>query len=227
MSNLQDVPLAEPEDLPTIEQDTAGSKSNSLKRFFKLGKKSNTSQESSQDASEEVSELEDEANKDPAKPGSISRLLTRLKGSSKTEQNEPTSSNNETAVEAEEATDKPVPNLKPTIKTSISGYWKQLFHRQKVANRQEQKLATDQETTELQDEQQESNQESPQQTDSINAEEGPTTAAAESLREDIMLNVPEKTMDNQTNCIPEIIEEVQMLAVSDEIVDASNDDNKK
>ncbi|XP_030556439.1 uncharacterized protein LOC115759607 isoform X2 [Drosophila novamexicana] len=213
MSNLQDVPLAEPEDLPTIEQDTAGSKSNSLKRFFKLGKKSNTSQE----ACEEVTELEDEANKDPAKPGSISRLLTRLKGNSKTEQNEPTSSNNETAVE--EAADKPVPNLKPTIKTSISGYWKQLFHRQKVANRQEQKPATDQETIELQDE--------PQQTDSINAEEGPTIAAAEALREDIILNVPEKTMDNQTNCIPEIIEEVQMLAISDEIVDPSNDDNKK
>ncbi|EDW68124.1 uncharacterized protein [Drosophila virilis] len=219
MSNLQDVPLAEPEDLPTIEQDTAGSKSNSLKRFFKLGKKSNTSQE----ASDEVTELEDEANKDPAKPGSISRLLTRLKGNSKTEQNEPTSSNNETAVE--EAADKPVPNLKPTIKTSISGYWKQLFHRQKVANRQEQKSATDQETIELQDEPQESME--PQQTDSINAEEGPTTAAAEALREDIILNVPEKTMDNQTNCIPEIIEEVQMLAISDEIADPSNDDNKK
>jgi len=82
MSNLQDVPLAEPENQTPTDQNTTGNKSNSLKRFFKLGKKSNSSQDINAEAGEVV--VEDEANKDPAKPGSISRFLTRLKGTSKT-----------------------------------------------------------------------------------------------------------------------------------------------
>lgn len=78
MSNLQDVPLAAPETMPTTEHDTAGTKSNSLKRFFKLGKKSIANHEFSEDPND----VEDEA-KDTVKPGSISRFLTRLKGASK------------------------------------------------------------------------------------------------------------------------------------------------
>lgn len=84
MSNLQDVPLAAPETMPTTEHDTAGTKSNSLKRFFKLGRKSITPS----DFSEDQIDVEDEA-KDPVKPGSISRFLTRLKGTTKS--NYPTS----------------------------------------------------------------------------------------------------------------------------------------
>lgn len=80
MSNLHDVPLAEPENIPTTEQNLTGTKTNSLKRFFKLGKKSI----STQNISEGTCEPEDDGTKDASKsPGSISRFLTRLKGTSK------------------------------------------------------------------------------------------------------------------------------------------------
>ncbi|TDG47593.1 hypothetical protein AWZ03_006032 [Drosophila navojoa] len=219
MSNLQDVPLAAPETMPTAEHDTAGTKSNSLKRFFKLGRKSITPS----DFSEDQIDLEDEA-KDPGKPGSISRFLTRLKGTTKstvqfTEPDEPASSTVSPAVE--EATDKPVPNAKPTIKTSISGYWKQLFHRQKAANRQEEKPAIEMENV----------PESPQisqeqQSDPVQAEEEPTIPAAEPLPETTDITEPEKTSDIHLNCIPEILEEVQMLAISDVVLNASNEETE-
>lgn len=120
----------------------------------------------------------------------------------------------------EEATDKPVPNVKPTIKTSISGYWKQLFHRQKAANRQEENPAMDQEVNESHQIPQE------QQTDPVQAEVEPIIPTAEPLSEELNIIVPEKTMDNQINCIPEILEEVQMLAISDEALSASNEETE-
>lgn len=80
MSNLHDVPLAEPENIPTTEQNLNVPKSNSLKRFFKLGRRSNSSQE----INEETCEPEDEGNKEVTKPpGSISRFFTKLKGPSR------------------------------------------------------------------------------------------------------------------------------------------------
>lgn len=80
MSNLHDVPLAEPENIQSTEQNLNVPKSNSLKRFFKLGRRSN----SSQDIGEETCEPEDEGNKEAKKPpGSISRFLTKLKGTSR------------------------------------------------------------------------------------------------------------------------------------------------
>ena len=118
----------------------------------------------------------------------------------------------------DEADDKPVPNAKPTIKTSISGFWKQLFHRQKATNRQEQNPSTDEEASELQQQ---------QPTNLIKSENGPIIPAAEALPQDKNIPVPEKTMDNQKNCIPEILEEVQMLAISDEVADPSNEGTKK
>lgn len=228
MSNLQDVPLAEPENIPTTEQNATGNKTNSLKRFFKLGKKSNSSQDINADASEM---LEDESNKDPSKHKSISRFLTRLKGTSKpgdlpnTDPTEPTSS---VQIVAEEAVEKPVPNAKPTLKTSISTYWKLLFHRQKAANRQgvdseqDSELPSEQQMdmNEIQQIQQE------QQTDPIQMEDACTVTPATS-RHDLKNStiMPQKLDELQAgNCIPQILEEVQVLTVSDEIVDPSLDE---
>ncbi|KAL7727256.1 hypothetical protein ACLKA6_016014 [Drosophila palustris] len=235
MSNLQDVPLAEPENLPPTDQNATGNKSNSLKRFFKLGKKTNSSQEINAEASE-VAAVEDEAKKDPAvKPGSIGRFLTRFKGTSKTgdltitEPTEATSSS--PTADVEEAVEKPAPNAKPTLKTSISSYWKVLFHRQKAANNrqgadseEEPGAATEQlmDSNEMQQVQQE------QQTDPIKAEDAYTVTPATS-RHDLKAStattttlVPQKLCDLQPeNCIPQIMEEVQVLTISDETVDPS------
>lgn len=133
-----------------------------------------------------------------------------------TEPDVPASSTVSPAVE--EATDKPVPNVKPTIKTSISGYWKQLFHRQKAANRQDEKLAMDQNAPESPQIPQE------QQSDPIQAEDRPMIPAAEPLPETTDITESEKTEDNHLNCIPEILEEVQMLAISDDVLNASSEE---
>ncbi|XP_034485684.1 uncharacterized protein LOC117790361 isoform X2 [Drosophila innubila] len=232
MSNLQDVPLAEPENQTPTDQNTTGHKSNSLKRFFKLGKKSNSSQDINAEAGEVT---EEEANKDPAKPGSISRFLTRLKGTSKTGDltiTEPGESTSSSPTAVEVAVERPVPNAKPTLKTSISSYWKVLFHRQKAANRQgaesEQEpaaTATEQSVDShgMQQVQQE------QQTDPIKVEDASTVTPATS-RHDLKASatktvVPQKLGDLQPgNCIPQILEEVQVLTISDEIVDPSLDE---
>ncbi|KAH8406736.1 hypothetical protein KR222_008536 [Zaprionus bogoriensis] len=222
MSNLQDVPLAEPENMLSAEPSLTGPKTNSLKRFFKLGKKSNSSQE----ISEDVCEPEDDVNKDATKPGSISRFLTRLKGSNKSESGE---QNVSSLSMLEESADRPLPNAKPTLKTSISNYWKLLFHRQKVANRQgmeaEQQGATELEQqidlTEMQPvEMQQVQQE--QQTDPVKVEDASTVTPATSYH-DLKSNTPAKLVDS----MPEIPEEVQVLAISDEIVDSSQGKNNE
>nr|XP_036672702.1 uncharacterized protein LOC108010748 [Drosophila suzukii] len=121
MSNLQDVPLADPEVLPVDGSDvTPAPKSSSLKRFFKISKKPLM-----RDQVEEVSETSSQDHKELGRSNTISRFFTRLKGSSKDGQEQ--SSSVTDAVQHE----KPLPNVKPTIKTSISSYWKLLFHRQK------------------------------------------------------------------------------------------------
>ncbi|XP_016959981.1 uncharacterized protein LOC108031253 [Drosophila biarmipes] len=121
MSNLQDVPLADPEVLPVDGSEvTPAPKSSSLKRFFKISKKPLM-----RDQVEEVSETSSQDNKELGRSNTISRFFTRLKGSSKDGQEQSSS------VADAVAHEKPVPNAKPTIKTSISSYWKLLFNRQK------------------------------------------------------------------------------------------------
>ncbi|KAH8344412.1 hypothetical protein KR084_011033, partial [Drosophila pseudotakahashii] len=122
MSNLQDVPLADPEGLPVVDgsEVTPAPKSSSLKRFFKISKKPLM-----RDHVEEVSETSSQDNRELGRSNTISRFFTRLKGSNKDGQEQ--SSSIAEPVEHE----KPMPNAKPTIKTSISTYWKLLFHRQK------------------------------------------------------------------------------------------------
>ncbi|KAH8310778.1 hypothetical protein KR044_002997 [Drosophila immigrans] len=229
MSNLQDVPLAEPEIIPpTDPQNVTGTKSNSLKRFFKLGKKSNSTQDINADACEAV---DDEAGKDAAaRPRTISRLLTRLKGANKTGDLpaaepaiESASGSNPPAAEedGEKPTPEPVPlevavpvpNAKPTLKTSISSYWKLLFHRQKSANRQG--ADADQEpavaTKEMQQQE--------QQTDPIKAEDAYTVTPATS-NVDLELPLQHKLGELKAgHGISQIMEEVQVLSISDEIVD--------
>jgi len=79
MSNLQDVPLADPEVLPVDDSDvTPAPKSNSLKRFFKISKKPLM-----RDQVEEVSETSSQDHKELGRSNTISRFFTRLKGSSK------------------------------------------------------------------------------------------------------------------------------------------------
>ncbi|KAH8358996.1 hypothetical protein KR093_003790, partial [Drosophila rubida] len=192
MSNLQDVPLADPENLPpTDAQNVAATKSNSLKRFFKLGKKSTSSQDINADACEVV--VEEEVSKDTGKPRTISRFLTRLKGTNKTGDLpvaepavEPASGSSPPAAEEASQKPAPVPNAKPTLKTSISSYWKMLFHRQKAANRQaadaEQEPATTEAAKEAQQPppQQQFQVQQEQQTDPIRAEDAYTVTPATS-----------------------------------------------
>ncbi|XP_016982756.1 uncharacterized protein LOC108047169 [Drosophila rhopaloa] len=123
MSNLQDIPLADPEGLPVAGSDvTPTPKSNSLKRFFKISKKPQM-----RDQVEDVSESSSsEDPKELGKSNTISRFFTRLTGANKDGQEQ--SSSIPDPVEQE----RPLPNAKPTIKTSISSYWKILFHRQKA-----------------------------------------------------------------------------------------------
>ncbi|XP_039491811.1 uncharacterized protein LOC120451870 [Drosophila santomea] len=121
MSNLQDIPLADPEGLTVDGSEvTPTPKSNSLKRFFKISKKPLM-----RDQVEDDDETSSQDNKELGKSNTISRFFTRLKGASKDVQ-EPSRS----VVEPVEH-EKPLPNAKPTIKTSISSYWKLLFNRQK------------------------------------------------------------------------------------------------
>ncbi|EDW83805.2 uncharacterized protein Dwil_GK13481 [Drosophila willistoni] len=160
MSSLQDIPLEETTDnaLPSTGLDTSTPKSNSLKRFFKVGnKKTPGAQESCEDVTESALP---EANKDAAtggagKTNTLSRFFTRMKGAQRTDGLDPAATiskttaniDNEAEMVAEAPTqedlakestgtaagsEKPVPNAKPTLKASISTYWKLLFTRQKA-----------------------------------------------------------------------------------------------
>ncbi|XP_068153376.1 uncharacterized protein [Drosophila tropicalis] len=160
MSSLQDIPLEETTEnsLPSTGLDTSTPKSNSLKRFFKVGnKKTPGAQESCEDDSEAALP---EGNKDAAtggagKTNTLSRFFTRMKNAQRTDGLDPAATISKTTTnvenEAEEiaeaptqeelpkestvataGSDKPVPNPKPTLKASISTYWKLLFTRQKA-----------------------------------------------------------------------------------------------
>ncbi|KAI8044463.1 hypothetical protein M5D96_000626 [Drosophila gunungcola] len=110
MSNLQEIPLAEPEGLEVASSDvTPTPKSNSLKRFFKISKKPLM-----RDQAEDVSESS--SSEDPKELGKSNTINVPEQSSS---------------IADPEEQEKPQPNVKPTIKTSISSYWKILFHRQK------------------------------------------------------------------------------------------------
>ncbi|EDX12355.1 uncharacterized protein LOC6727472 [Drosophila simulans] len=122
MSGLQDIPLADPEGLSVEGPEVAAApKSNSLKRFFKISKKPLM-----RDQAEDDDENSSQDNKELGKSNTISRFFTRMKGANNKDTQDPSSS----VVEPVEH-DKPLPNAKPTIKTSISSYWKVLFNRQK------------------------------------------------------------------------------------------------
>ncbi|XP_022215826.2 uncharacterized protein LOC111069911 [Drosophila obscura] len=139
MSNMQDVPLAEPEVMAgSVASSTATTKSSSLKRFFKLSKKPHNLQDELQDANESVVRQ-----KDPSKNNTVGRFFTRFKHAHKDVSDEPSSSASTEATDAGEeqqqqeqaqgqGSNKPSPNMKPTIKESISGYWKMLFNRTKA-----------------------------------------------------------------------------------------------
>ncbi|EDV48507.1 uncharacterized protein LOC6553816 [Drosophila erecta] len=120
MSNLQDIPLGD-QGLPVDGPEVAPTpKSNSLKRFFKISKKPLM-----RDQVEDDDDSSSQDNKELGKSNTISRFFTRLKGANKDGQEASGS-----AVDPVEH-EKPLPNAKPTIKTSISSYWKLLFNRQK------------------------------------------------------------------------------------------------
>ncbi|XP_017102688.2 uncharacterized protein [Drosophila bipectinata] len=127
MSNLEDIPLEEPQALPAAPSETSQpSKSNSLKRFFKVSKKPLM-----RDQADDESDASDEDNaKEDSKPKTLTRFFSRNKTAQK-DVAEPSNSMENPITQRE----KPIPNVKPTIKASISSYWKLLFHRQK--NRQD------------------------------------------------------------------------------------------
>ncbi|KAH8326247.1 hypothetical protein KR067_004050, partial [Drosophila pandora] len=127
MSNLEDIPLAEPQTLPVAPSEiTQASKSNSLKRFFKVSKKPLIRDQPDDDS--------DASSDDNAKEGGKPKTLTRFFTRNKTVQKDVVEATNAMGSPVTEQ-EKPIPNAKPTIKASISTYWKLLFHRQK--NRQD------------------------------------------------------------------------------------------
>lgn len=231
MSNLHDVPLAEPENIQSTEQNLNVPKTNSLKRFFKLGRRSNSSQE----IGEETCEPEDEGTKETTKPpGSISRFLTKLKGPSRsgmllynalvtqriilviqylTDTADPNSSYSETR-------ERPAPNPRLNLKTSISSYWKVLFNRQKTSPRRgvntEQESGREEEeieTTDLQQVQQE------QQTDPVKFDDAEISVTPETS----VLDIKGKADQDMVNPIPAMSEEVHVLPISDETVSPLQD----
>ncbi|KAH8255643.1 hypothetical protein KR038_007737, partial [Drosophila bunnanda] len=133
MSNLQDVPLAEPEVLPVADSEEAQmSKTNSLKRFFKISKKPAIKEYAS-----DVSI--DGDNKELRKTSTLSRLFSRKKlpnkdGASKDAPNtdEPEQSSSMGIPMTQE---KPLTAPK-TVKSSMSMYWKRLFHLHKAQNQE-------------------------------------------------------------------------------------------
>ncbi|XP_001360020.3 uncharacterized protein [Drosophila pseudoobscura] len=137
MSNMQDVPLPEPEGLDgSGVASTVSTKSTSLKRFFKLSKKPHNFQEELQDVAESAGRQ-----KDPSKNNTMGRFFTRFKNAQKDGDEPVSSTSNVTTVAGEEeqqqqdqgqVSNKPLPNVKPTIKESISSYWKMLFTRTKA-----------------------------------------------------------------------------------------------
>ncbi|KAH8356793.1 hypothetical protein KR200_004945 [Drosophila serrata] len=134
MSNLQDVPLAEPEVLPVADSEEAQmSKANSLKRFFKISKKPAVKEYGS-----DVSLNGD--NKELRKTSTLSRLFSRKKlptkdGANKDGPNkdEPEQSSSMGTPMTQEKPEKPNPKA---VKSSMSMYWKRLFHLHKAQNQE-------------------------------------------------------------------------------------------
>lgn len=127
MSNLQDVPLADPEGLPTaVAEESAGSKTSSLKRFFKLSKKP-----ALQDHAVKPSKTSIEGdNKELGKSNTLSRIFARKKATPRDGLEQSSS----VGIPIEK--DKPLANPKPAIKASMSMYWKRLFHLHKTQNQE-------------------------------------------------------------------------------------------
>lgn len=141
MSNLENIPLAEPQALPMAPSEiTQASKASSLKRFFKVSKKPLIRDQPDDDS--------DASSDDNAKEGSKPKTLTRFFQRNKTGNKGKISvyhilrsitifppdvlEASNTVERSVSEQEKPIPNAKPTIKASISTYWKLLFHRQKT-----------------------------------------------------------------------------------------------
>ncbi|XP_030374627.1 uncharacterized protein LOC115624170 [Scaptodrosophila lebanonensis] len=194
MSNMQDVPLAEQESVPSAGTDSAKPKSNTLKRLLKLGKKPTGNPDGADNTENSVEDIAD-SEIDVKKSTTISRFLTRLKGSSKQDADEPSTSSS-FGVDAD---GKPLPNSKPTLKSSLSNYWRNIFKRHQAANKNQNAAVQEQnEADELEDEQE-------LKTAHHISEAGSASQVA----------IPKRTEEH--NPIPEVIEEVQMLALSDDV----------
>ncbi|KAH8281651.1 hypothetical protein KR054_001988, partial [Drosophila jambulina] len=116
MSNLQDVPLAEPGVLTVADsEETQMSKNNSLKRFFKLSKKPAVK--------EYASDVSLGDNKELRKTSTLSRIFSRKK----------LPSNDEPEQSGSIQEDRPSTTPKP-VKSSMSMYWKRLFNLHKNQN---------------------------------------------------------------------------------------------
>ncbi|KAH8334244.1 hypothetical protein KR059_007918 [Drosophila kikkawai] len=131
MSNLQDVPLNESEGLPG--EDAQMSKTNSLKRFFKLSKKPALK--------EYGSETSIEGDKELGKSKTLSRIFSRRKIPNKDgpKKDEPNTNGPEqsSSMSTPIQQDKPLTTTKPGVKSSMSMYWKRLFHLHKAQNQDE------------------------------------------------------------------------------------------
>ncbi|KAH8249355.1 hypothetical protein KR032_008846, partial [Drosophila birchii] len=119
MSNLQDVPLAEAQVLSEADAEEAQiSKANSLKRFFKISKKPAVKEYASEASL-------DGDNKELRKTSTLSRIFSRKKLPNKDE------------PEQSSSMPPPIPQDKPLmkpVKSSMSMYWKRLFHLHKAQN---------------------------------------------------------------------------------------------
>ncbi|XP_017845906.1 immunoglobulin A1 protease autotransporter isoform X2 [Drosophila busckii] len=241
MSNLQDVPLAEPEqmaeDVAATGAETAEHKSNSLKRFFKMGKKSSNLSEANDEVSAEV---EEDINKEQTKHNSISRFLTRLKNNpNKTSETADNHTSSNMAVQTEqseiggEKPEKPAPNAKHNLRTSISGYWKMLFHRQKNANQQDANNEQSEQPSDVAAEAPavpnappvpEQQQQQAQQTETVLVHDVSTETPSPS-HHDLMQAVLVEKLPQVAAEMPNMLEAVQMLAVSDDVAVPMHDDN--
>ncbi|XP_017033882.1 uncharacterized protein [Drosophila kikkawai] len=132
MSNLQDVPLNESEGLPG--EDAQMSKTNSLKRFFKLSKKPALKEYGSETSIEGD-------NKELGKSKTLSRIFSRRKIPNKDgpKKDEPNTDGPEqsSSMSTPNQQDKPLTTTKPGVKSSMSMYWKRLFHLHKAQNQDE------------------------------------------------------------------------------------------
>lgn len=120
-----------------------------------------------------------------------------------------------------ETRERPAPNPRLNIKTSISSYWKVLFNRQKSSRRRgvntEQESGMEEEeevaTTDLQQVQQE------QQTDPVKFDDAEISVTPETS----VLDFKAKAEQEMVNPIPAMSEEVHVLPISDETVSQLQD----